>query len=146
MGDRARYPFKLRGRPLVTTSIVVAIPVLTLNVSTFFVQLSCGFFVFLQVNSNNGYYMAKQPKQPKEIKLEDILFKCRDALRGRAPMTDKRDLLLTLVFLKFVGDRFEERHEQILKQYADEPDFAKIAAEKDSFYKQEGIFFLPEEC
>lgn len=90
--------------------------------------------------------MAKQPKQPKEIKLEDILFKCRDALRGRAPMTDKRDLLLTLVFLKFVGDRFEERREQILQQYADKPDFAKIAAERDSFYKQEGIFFLPEDC
>ena len=25
LGDRARYPFKLRGRPLVTTSIVVAV-------------------------------------------------------------------------------------------------------------------------
>lgn len=33
---RVRYPFKLRGRPLVTTSIVVAISVLTANVSTFF--------------------------------------------------------------------------------------------------------------
>lgn len=45
-------------------------------------------------------------KAPKEEKLEDILFECRNQLRGRAPMQDKRDLLLTLVFLKFIDDRF----------------------------------------
>ena len=41
--------------------------------------------------------------------LETILFNCRNSLRGRAAMTDKRDLLLTLVFLKFIGDRFKEQ-------------------------------------
>ena len=43
--------------------------------------------------------MAKTTKAPKEERLEDILFNCRNILRGRAPMVDKRDLLLTLVFL-----------------------------------------------
>lgn len=47
--------------------------------------------------------MAKKQNKPvKEETLETILFNCRNSLRGRAAMTDKRDLLLTLVFLKFV--------------------------------------------
>ena len=48
--------------------------------------------------------MAKKQKVEKEIKLEDILFNCRDLLRGKASMADKRDLLLTLVFLRFIGE------------------------------------------
>ena len=52
--------------------------------------------------------MAKKAttKKVKEETLETILFNCRDYLRGKAQMTDKRDLLLTLVFIKFLGDRF----------------------------------------
>jgi len=50
--------------------------------------------------------MAKKQNKPvKEETLETILFNCRNSLRGRAAMTDKRDLLLTLVFLKFIGER-----------------------------------------
>lgn len=31
-------------------------------------------------------------------------------------MTDKRDLLLTLVFIKFLGDRFNQRREKIAEE------------------------------
>ena len=48
--------------------------------------------------------MAKKAKVEKELRLEDILFNCRDQLRGKASMADKRDLLLTLVFLRFIGE------------------------------------------
>ena len=82
----------------------------------------------------------------KEIRLEDILFSCRNQLRGRASMTDKRDLLLTLVFLKFVGDRFLAQQAKIAEQFKDKPDFVKIAIAKPSFYNQAGVFFLPDEC
>ena len=51
----------------------------------------------------------KQTKIIKEETLETILFNCRNSLRGRAAMTDKRDLLLTLVFLKFIGERFKQQ-------------------------------------
>ena len=47
--------------------------------------------------------MAKKAKVEKELRLEDILFNCRDQLRGKASMADKRDLLLTLVFLRFMA-------------------------------------------
>ena len=60
--------------------------------------------------------MAKKTKALKEERLEDILFNCRNNLRGRAPMQDKRDLLLTLVFLKFVGDRFNTQQQAIVDE------------------------------
>ena len=55
----------------------------------------------------------KQIKITKEETLETILFNCRNSLRGRAAMTDKRDLLLTLVFLKFIGERFKQQKEKV---------------------------------
>ena len=82
----------------------------------------------------------------KDERLEDILLSCRNHLRGRAPMTDKRDLLLTLIFLKFIGDRFLARKAAILEEFSDNPEFAKLAVGKASFYEQEGVFFLPEAC
>lgn len=90
--------------------------------------------------------MAKKAKVEKELRLEDILFKCRDLLRGKAPMTDKRDLLLTLVFFKFVGDRFEDRKTEILEEYKDKPELAKIKVERPDSYNMVGVFYLPEEC
>lgn len=89
--------------------------------------------------------MAKTVKRPKEERLEDILFNCRNHLRGRAPMTDKRDLLLTLVFLKFISERFNEQKEIILRENKDDPKFAKLAITKASFYKKAGVFFLQDD-
>lgn len=88
--------------------------------------------------------MAKQAKV-KEERLEDILFSCRNHLRGRAPMTDKRDLLLTLVFLKFIGDRFNEQRDIIFEENKEDPDFAKFAVTKSSFYKKAGVFFVQDD-
>ena len=67
-----------------------------------------------------------QPKAPakprkkadpsdKQKKLEDILYDCRNKLRGNANMTTKRDMLLTLVFLRFIGSRYNEQREKIIQ-------------------------------
>lgn len=90
--------------------------------------------------------MAKKNTTPKEVKLEDVLMNCRNSLRGKASMTDKRDLLLTLVFFKFIGDRFEERRSEILEEYASEPELAAILQNDSSSYGKDGIFYLKEEC
>lgn len=89
----------------------------------------------------------RTPKAPKEERLEDILMACRNDLRGRAAMTDKRDLLLTLVFLKFIGDRFVERRAALEEQHKGEPaELVSLIVSQPSFYGQEGIFYLPDEC
>jgi len=95
--------------------------------------------------------MAKKAstKQVKEEKLEDILFSCRNHLRGRAPMTDKRDLLLTLVFLKFVDDRFMAQQETIIEEYKQQgmdEGFIKIAVTRPREYGKAGVFYLDDAC
>jgi len=89
----------------------------------------------------------RTPKAPKEERLEDILMACRNNLRGRADMTDKRDLLLTLVFLKFIGDRFMARKAELEEEHKDKPAaLLQMLVNRPSFYQQQGIFYLSDEC
>ena len=77
--------------------------------------------------------MAKKQNKPvKEETLETILFNCRNSLRGRAAMTDKRDLLLTLVFLKFIGERFKQQKE---KKMAEDKKMSIIRKMKKKYQK-----------
>ena len=80
---------------------------------------------------------TKQTKKAKakEKRLEDILWSCRNHLRGKADMSDKRDVLLTLVFLKFMSDRFEEQQE-IVDVYRCASEAKKIAAEADRLSRE----------
>ena len=54
--------------------------------------------------------MAKK-KAEEKINLDSILFKCRDILRqarNSGSFFEKRDMMLTLVFLRFIGEKFED--------------------------------------
>lgn len=97
-------------------------------------------------------------KAAKQQTLEDILFECRNKLRGNANMTTKRDMLLTLVFLRFICSRFNEQKEKIKadvlsqlgKQFGDElsaeeDDFIGLMQQNKSSYEQDGVFFLQDE-
>ena len=105
--------------------------------------------------------MAKKKNNNKKItkqqNLEDILFECRNKLRGNANMTTKRDMLLTLVFLRFICSRFNEQKEKIkddvLSQLgkkedeitAEEKDFVGVMQQNKSSYEQDGVFYLQDE-
>ena len=109
-----------------------------------------------------------QPKAPakprkkaepvdKQKTLEDILFDCRNKLRGNANMTTKRDMLLTLVFLRFIGSRYNEQREKIIqdgchrfgKSYdelsSDEREFVDMMLQRKQSYQKDGVFFLKDE-
>ena len=65
-------------------------------------------------------------------------------------MTDKRDLLLTLVFLKFIGERFKRqkekiRHEIVEVQGIHDEAFAELQLSRPNQYMQDGVFFLTDE-
>ena len=93
--------------------------------------------------------MAKKAKVSKEIKLEDILFNCRNLLRGKASLADKRDLLLTLVFLRFIGEKFSKKREQVAANLQEEG----IVADQGEIYGMflnnpnayDDCFFLSED-
>ncbi len=91
--------------------------------------------------------MAKKTtmKKAKEEVLEDILFACRDSLRGRAALTDKRDMLLTLVFLKFISERYHDRRAEIEAEYADRPERLAVFINREQEYGRVGVFKLAPE-
>ncbi|MDD6901121.1 MAG: N-6 DNA methylase [bacterium] len=93
--------------------------------------------------------MAKKQKVEKEIKLEDILFNCRDLLRGKASMADKRDLLLTLVFLRFIGEKFTLKRREVAQRLITVDGVAEDSTEYGFFLNQSSFyddcFYLTEE-
>ncbi len=77
--------------------------------------------------------MAKK-KTEEKLNLDSILFKCRDILRNArnaGSFFEKRDMMLTLVFLRFIGEKFEDGvenlHSELRKQGLD-PDDPEIKA------------------
>ena len=86
--------------------------------------------------------MAKKAKDDS-LNLDAILFKCRDILRqakNSGSFFEKRDMMLTLVFLRFIGEKYEDGlvnlrktlieqgldpdNEEIRKAFFDDPTFA----------------------
>ena len=51
----------------------------------------------------------------KELSIEDRLWKTADTLRGSMDASEYRNVVLGLIFLKYVSDSFETRHAQLLK-------------------------------
>ena len=86
--------------------------------------------------------MAKATKAKKEtaVSLETVLWNCRVALRGVGTTEKNRDAVIGLVFLKFAGDKFEKRRQELIDQYGDIPAFL----EKVSFYNAVNLFYLKE--
>lgn len=62
--------------------------------------------------------MAKKKKEVA-LNLDAVLFKCRDILRkasNSGSFFEKRDLMLTLVFLRFIGEKFADGVEHLAAQ------------------------------
>lgn len=96
--------------------------------------------------------MAKK-KAEEKLNLDSILFKCRDILRqarNSGSFFEKRDMMLTLVFLRFIGEKFEEGVENLRKSLIEEgldPDDEAIkAAFLDDPTFPDGTYPLPIEA
>ena len=64
---------------------------------------------------------AATPQAPSTMKeLKDTLWKAADKLRGSMDASQYKDVILGLVFLKYVSDSFDERREQIRTDLAAE--------------------------
>ena len=96
--------------------------------------------------------MAKK-KEEKEINLDNILFNCRDylrAARNSGSFFEKRDMMLTLVFLRFIGEKYEdgiEKLRQTLAAQGLDPDDDNIrSAFFDDATFTDGTYNLPPEA
>lgn len=97
--------------------------------------------------------MAKKKTAEKALNIDHILFNCRDILRAArnsGSFFEKRDMMLTLVFLRFIGEKYEdgvEKLRQILVEQGLDPDNENIrAAFFDDATFTDGTYNLPVEA
>lgn len=58
--------------------------------------------------------MARAAKPKKEISMEEALWKSADKLRGSVEPAEYKHVVLSLFFLKFASDKFEECRNKII--------------------------------
>ena len=81
--------------------------------------------------------MAKE--NTSEIGFEKEIWEAANELRGSMDAAEYKHVVLGLIFLKYLSDKFEERYDELKAEgYGDEED-------KDE-YTAEGIFFVPPEA
>lgn len=99
--------------------------------------------------------MARTTRKPKQQKtLEQRLWEAADALRGNQEPSEYKHVVLGLVFLKYISDRFEERRAAILKSLSD-PDSddyipnadrrARYLESRDE-YTSHNVFWVPADA
>ncbi|WP_232842417.1 N-6 DNA methylase [Ruminococcus bovis] len=96
--------------------------------------------------------MARK-KAEEKLNLDAILFKCRDILRNArnsGSFFEKRDMMLTLVFLRFIGEKYEDGIERLrqdlIAQGLDPEDEDIKAAFFDDPTFTDGTYNLPKDA
>ena len=83
--------------------------------------------------------MAKKKDNTTSIGFEEIIWRAADKLRGNLSASEYESVVLGLIFLKYISDKFEEKYQELLEdEYADVED-------KDE-YEAEGVFFVPQDA
>ena len=83
--------------------------------------------------------MARKAKPKKEISMEEALWKSADKLRGSVEPAEYKHVVLSLFFLKFASDKFQDCRRRIIEKHGER------FADMKPFYTQENVFYLPEE-
>lgn len=86
--------------------------------------------------------MAKAKNDKKntaDIGFEKQLWDAADVLRGNLDAAEYKNVVLGLIFLKYLSDRFDERYRELVAEgYGDEEDH--------DCYMEQNVFFVPEEA
>ena len=82
---------------------------------------------------------AKKPAAKKQKSFEQNLWDTADKLRGTVESSEYKHVILSLIFLKFISDKFEARRQALIdegkEQYTDMVEF----------YTMKNVFYLPQE-
>ncbi|MCA6438036.1 MAG: N-6 DNA methylase [Bacteroidetes bacterium] len=81
----------------------------------------------------------KAAKPVKEVSIEQTLWAAADKLRGTVESSEYKHVVLSLIFLKFSSDKFEERKQELVAEGKEK------YIEQKEFYNMKNVFFLPEE-
>jgi len=75
----------------------------------------------------------------KEVSMEEALWKSADKLRGSVEPSEYKHVVLSLFFLKFASDKFEEQRAKIIAEGREK------FVDNIAFYTKDNVFYLPEE-
>lgn len=82
--------------------------------------------------------MAKSTSK-KTISMEESLWRSADKLRGSVEPSEYKHVVLSLIFLKYASDRFEEQRKKIIAEGHEK------FINKKAFYAKDNVFYLPDE-
>ena len=82
--------------------------------------------------------MAKQKKEVKEKAIEVTLWDAANKLRGSVEPAEYKHVVLSLIFLKFASDKFEEHRAKLIAEGKEK--YIEMA----EFYNMNNVFFLEE--
>lgn len=82
--------------------------------------------------------MANNTKNGKSF--EQTLWDTADKLRGSVESSEYKHVVLSLIFLKFVSDKFEERRSELMA------DGQEKYVDRVEFYTAKNVFYLPEDA
>ncbi len=83
--------------------------------------------------------MAKKNDNTTSIGFEDAIWRAADKLRGNLNASEYEGVVLGLIFLKYISDKFDAKFAELSKdEYADVED-------KDE-YEADGVFFVPQDA
>lgn len=83
--------------------------------------------------------MAKKTENTAEIGFEQQIWKAADKLRGNIDASEYKSVVLGLVFLKYISDKFEQRYLELVSE-------GEGFEEDRDEYTYQGIFFVPQEA
>lgn len=87
-------------------------------------------------------WLKRKNKSFKPLNLEATLWAAADKMRGHMDAAEYKHVVLGLVFLKYISDAFEARHQELLAQETSEG----ADPEDPDEYRAEHVFWVPPEA
>jgi len=81
---------------------------------------------------------TKQANTTKQKSFEQNLWDTADKLRGSVESSEYKHVVLSLIFLKFVSDKFEVRKQELIAE--GQGDYVDMV----EFYTMQNVFYLPD--
>ena len=82
---------------------------------------------------------AKKTDNTAEIGFEEQIWKAADKLRGNLDASEYKNVVLGLIFLKYISDKFEQRYQELVEE-------GEGFEEDRDEYTYQNIFFVPQEA
>lgn len=83
---------------------------------------------------------TKKGAKKTQVGFEESLWDAANKLRGSVESAEYKHIVLSLIFLKFISDKFEGRKKAIIAEYGDE------YIDMVDFYAMDNVFYLPEDA